>query len=157
MSEPVESCSKSLRDISDIIEALREELFLGSRAKKVSQLIVESWLPRGEEYKKIFDSNDSDEIKKLFLKEGIFDDKKDADSFETIEIETIKVQEKDGNCQYLGSLELRKTLEPKEIKFKLTIPYPPKPDIKDEVLEQWVDNNNALELEPPHYIPHSTT
>jgi len=144
---------KPLRDISDLIKDLEKELFYGPRAKKVSQLIAKSWLPGGEEYKQIFLEKKSDEIKKLFRDNEIFDDEDDAKCFETIKVET-----KFDSPPYVGSLQLKKTKERDPIQFTLIIPYPdPKPpQLTDEVLEQWV-NNDDQELDPPDYIPYSTT
>ncbi|MFB2920611.1 hypothetical protein [Aerosakkonema funiforme] len=134
------------------------EKLLAERGKKLSQLIAESWLSGKEEYKEKFLLGDEDALKELFIEKGIFDDKLDADRF------TIEIRKDVEGPPYIGEITTwgegsSEIPETKPLRFKLIIPYPvPKPEIEDEELESWINNNDERQLEPLNpLIPLSCT
>ncbi|NET46856.1 hypothetical protein [Okeania sp. SIO2B3] len=111
--------------------------------KKISQLVAESWLPKGEEIRKIFLSRNSKKILKMFKKKGI-----DIDFFGPslkISIDTDT---------FTGYLEETRDNEPV---FNLVISYPPKPsefNLSDKELKEWVENDDSNQFVPDNlYIP----
>ena len=107
--------------------------------KKMSQLIAKSWLPGGEEIRKILLSNNSEEIKKMLKKHNI--------SLELLGDIKIEVDW----STFLGRLEDATN------SLKLVIAYPPRPseyNLSDSDIEEWVNNEDPNQKVPSHaYIP----
>jgi hypothetical protein len=104
-------------------------------SKKLSQLIARSWLPHGEDIKRIFLSRDEDKIKELLEKEGI--------CLQDFNIKIILINWD----SFYGTLD--------ELGFIFRLPYPPRPsEVKNEQLEAWVNDNNPEQIFPTTpYIP----
>ncbi|NEQ36406.1 MAG: hypothetical protein F6K40_09025 [Okeania sp. SIO3I5] len=114
--------------------------------KKISQLIAKSWLPDGEDIRKVFLSQDSKEILKMLKKKGIALESIFGPSLE-IKIDTNSFE------GYIE--EVRNIQQP----FIFVISYPPKPtefNVSDQELTQWVENNNSNQFVSDNlYIPVS--
>lgn len=138
-------------DLSETLERLNDLLLAGEKAKKLSQLIAESWLPRGNDYRDKF-LGDQKTLKQFLIEKGIFDDQDDAD-----EVEEIKVERNVEGPPYLGAIDIDKTIEGEAIKLKLFIPYPDRhSQLTDEELEKWINNTDPNQIRPSNlYIPQS--
>ena len=113
-------------------------------AKQISQLVAKSWLPGGEDIRKVFLSEDSKKILRILKKEGI-----DLESFFGPSLEVrIDTNTFEGYIE-----EIRDSKQP----FVFVISYPPKPtefNVSDKELKQWVKNDNSNQFVSDNpYIP----
>jgi hypothetical protein len=123
-----EKGSERTKQFSDFLQA----------SKKISQLIAESWLPEGEQIKKVLLSDDEEAIKELLKDKGI-------DLEGVFGIKTLFVNWD----SFYGTIT--------ELGLAYYLPYPPRPVVvEDYQLEEWVNNTEPNTLFPPYpYIPLS--
>ncbi|MBW4636408.1 MAG: hypothetical protein KME30_32390 [Iphinoe sp. HA4291-MV1] len=110
-------------------------------SKKLSQLIAKSWLDRQEL-----------SIDKQFLLDNGLISRIDAEYVQEI----VMDKNPEGPLPYVGEITIS---EEGEGKLRIRIPYPNRPpELTDEELERWVNDDNPDNIKPTNiYIPYSTS
>ena len=119
----------------------------GQLSKNISQLIAKSWLPEGEEIKKVLLHGSSEKIKDIFKENGV-----DFDEFFSPMTVNVNV---DWDTFFGTLAEITGPGQPLEY----NLPYPPRPmEVTDAQLNEWVNNSDPSTIYPPYpYIPLSAS